>query len=604
MNHALLRTMTVGTLCAAMTSGGSLAAGSSKPRSAESAPPGYLCSNLEFGIPTEDVKKDVFRWGIYADRVGNGSGDINWDLDPHKQVSWRMWFNALRWLGKAVRDADNGDAKARAHALAIVKDWVDDHKTDWTGNDTVTEGAMHRTNMLLCLRQAVATPSGRLPSDLAWLDAAIKRHGDWLTAHYSGIGNHGTNESITLVGVGVTLNQPRYTTLGVRRLREALPITIDTQGATDEQSTGYVLLNYDLWTRARNTLAKAQVAPDLQKQIDVSLGRLAAFFAHATNSLGYHHQIGDSERRKLRPLRGTQHEYVATGSRSGTPPKDRVAIYRAGYVFGRSGWGTGATALLDESSYSMRFGRAKRAHGHDDKTSITYQARRRDVLIDSGLGELNRDKWRDYQTGFAAHNALVAPGMSRAPATLTSSAQSPAADTFVVTDTPGQGFIRSRTAVFLRQPEALLVVDSATAPKATTFSQHWHLPTDVKVGITRNAATAVVSPKRAEKTMVIPLVVGRGGDIPRLRTVTGSTQPIQGWHWHSIFDKRPAPTVTGQLQGRSVRIGTLVVPAAAKETVRVRTTVSPGGTTTWTIRVGGRTAVVGHRADGTVLRVR
>lgn len=404
--------------------------------------------------------------------------------------------------------------------------------------------------------------------------------------------------------MGVTLNRSKYTNLGVHRLREALPITIDAQGATDEQSTGYVLLNYDLWARARATLAKARVAPDLQKQIDVSLGRLATFFAHATNSLGYHHQIGDSERRKLRPLLGTPHEYVATNGRSGRPPRERVAIYRGGYVFGRSGWGTGTTALADESSYSMRFGRAKRAHGHDDKTSITYQARRRDVLIDSGLGELNRDKWRAYQTGFAAHNALVAPGMSRAPATLAYSAQSPTSDTFIVTDKPGQGFNRSRTAVFLRQPDALLVVDSATSSTTTTFSQHWHLPADVKVGIARNAATALVGPKRAEKTMVIPLVVGRGGDIPQLRTVTGSTQPIQGWHWHSIFDKRPAPTVTGQLRGRSVRIGTLVVPASAKESVRVRTTVSPGGTTTWTIRLGGRTAVVGHRADGTVLRVR
>ncbi|WP_168581526.1 heparinase II/III domain-containing protein [Gephyromycinifex aptenodytis] len=604
MHCAALRTITVGALVATMAGAGSVATARPITSDAARKQPRYLCSNLEFGNPTEDVLKDVYRWGIYADKVGNGRGDIDWNLDPHKQVSWRMWLNALRWLGKAVDAAGKGNAQARAHALAITRDWMNDHQKDWTGDDTVTEGAMHRTNMLLCLRQAVASPNGKLSPDLAWIDAAIERHGKWLTAHYSGVGNHGTNESITLVGVGVTLHRREFTDLGVRRLREALPLTIDAQGATDEQSTGYVLLNYDLWMRARDTLREAQVAADLQRQIDVSLARLATFFAHATNSLGYHHQIGDSERRRLRPLVGTPHEYIATGGRSGKPLSNRVAIYRAGYVFGRSGWGTASTPLIDESSYSLRFGRAKRAHGHDDKTSITYQARRRDVLIDPGLGELNRDAWREYQTGFAAHNALVAPGMSRAPAALTSSSLSPKADTFVVTDTPGKGFQRSRTAMFLRGPEALLVVDAATAPKVTTFSQHWHLPTDASVRIARNAATALVGSKRTEKTMVIPLVVGAKGDIPRLRTVTGSTNPIQGWHWHTIFEKKPAPTVSGQIKARSVRVGALVVPAGAKDAVRVRTTVSAGGTTTWTIRVGGNTAIVGHRADGTLIRVR
>lgn len=562
--------------------------------------PTYLCSDLELGIGTQDVLDDVFAWGVYRDRVGDGRGDIDWRADPHDRVSWRMWLNALRWLGQAVRDGRDGDVQARDHALAIAHDWVRDHQADWTGDVSVTEGTMHRTNMLLCLRQTVASSSGRLPAQHAWLDTAIARHGAWLASHYSGIGNHGTNESITLLGVGVTLRKPAYTSLAVARLREALPVTIDGQGATDEQATGYVLLNYDLWTRARATLVAAQTAPDLQRSIGVSLRRLATFLAHATNSQGYHHQIGDSERRRLRPLVGTPHEYIATAGGSGTPPKDRVAIYRAGYVFGRSGWGTGRTPLARESAYSLRFGPARRGHGHHDKTSITYHARGRDVLIDPGVGETTRDAWDAYFKGFDAHNALVAPGMAVAPALLTSSSLKGIADVYTVTDKPGRGFTRSRTAAFLRGPDAVLVVDRATAPRTTTFSQHWHLPSDASVRVSRNVATAKAGP---EATTIVPLRVGKAAT-GSLRLARGATRPVQGWHWHTIFNKRPAPTVTGTLRGQSVTTAAVVLPTAATDRIRVRTTVSRAGTTTWTIQVGTQRAVVGHRSDGTVFRVR
>ncbi len=567
----------------------------------------YLCADLRAsaGVNSrETILQDRFAWGSYpARRVGNGRGDIDWRQDPHHRVSWRMWLNALRWLGPAVEAARGGDTAARDHALAIARDWGRDHPGTW--QVYASEGTMHRTNMMLCLREAVADPrTGRLPAAHRWLDALIARHGEYLAARYSGVGNHGTNESIALFGVGVTLARPALRDTALARMRRDLPATIDRQGATNEQSIGYVRLNHELWSRARATLAHAGVAADLQRDIGAALVRLATFFAHATNSLQRPHQIGDTEQRTWPPYRGTPHEWIATGGASGRPPRARVATYAAGYVFGRSGWGAGPRPLRDELSYSLRYGPRRALHGHHDKTSITMTAHGRDILVDPGLGETTRDAWDAFFTGFEAHNALVAPGMSRAPTVLDRSRTAPGADVFRVRDRPGAGFSRTRDALFLSDPDLLIVIDRATAPTTTTFRQYWHLASGQRARVTAAGAHVTPTGAGAEATSIVPLRVGAARAPGTWQTLSGSTRPVQGWHWLSIFTRVPAPTVWREARARSILAATAVVPTRGAQPVRVRTTVSKAGTTTWTITVGSRAAVVGHRANGDVFRVR
>ncbi|WP_405072299.1 hypothetical protein OG558_23340 [Kribbella sp. NBC_01510] len=75
-------------------------------------------------------------------------------------------------------------------------------------------------------------------------------------------------------------------------------------------------------------------------------------------------------------------EYAGSLGTKGTAPPWRVGIYSAGYVFGRTGWGTDATrGFAGESMYSIRFGPARAFHGHLDHASITYTSPGRDPRL-------------------------------------------------------------------------------------------------------------------------------------------------------------------------------------------------------------------------------
>lgn len=105
------------------------------------------------------------------------------------------------------------------------------------------------------------------------------------------------------------------------------------------------------------------------------------------------HQIGDSELVRTAPVANTPLEYAGNLGASGTPPADRVRVYSAGYVFGRSAWGPG---FAGQASYGIRYGAARALHGHSDHTSITYTARGRDILIDGGHAGYQNDQWRTW----------------------------------------------------------------------------------------------------------------------------------------------------------------------------------------------------------------
>ncbi|HEY3508385.1 MAG TPA: hypothetical protein VGL36_04465, partial [Kribbella sp.] len=120
--------------------------------------PYYACpgfSGLEATNPLANLYADKFAWGPYAAyKVGNGGGNINWSLNPYKNASWYMWFHSLRWLGQGIIAAGKGDLTALTRVNTIAYDWYRDNPYSWKANVGAWESTMHRTNVLICLRQA------------------------------------------------------------------------------------------------------------------------------------------------------------------------------------------------------------------------------------------------------------------------------------------------------------------------------------------------------------------------------------------------------------------------------------------------------------------
>ncbi len=391
-------------------------------------PPYNACTrNTQFyaANPLGRVLDDTYTWATYPPtKVGNGHGNINWALNPYGRVSWSMWLHSLRWLGAALDAANRGDQRATTHLLAVVRDWSKDNPYPWNTTATAQESTMHRTNVLLCLRTVLSNrDNGTLPHDVRWLDGVIMTHARSLETYFSGYGNHGADESLAMLGVGCLLRQSHYRDLAGGRLLKILDHAIAPDGSVNEQSIGYAAFNYSLWNRTRLMVAQCTPQSPLAATIDTRLSALAGFLAHAMTPLGTFHQLGDTEDLQRPPLIGTPHEYPATAGKTGTPPAQRVAVYRSGYVFGRSGWGTPSKPYPAQSAYSIRFGpRTDRSQPARHPRHDVGQDHRADQVADQRrpperrLLPAARRPWRRDGAGPRRAGALrPRPGAGRRP---------------------------------------------------------------------------------------------------------------------------------------------------------------------------------------------
>ncbi|GAB2651091.1 hypothetical protein GCM10009743_28950 [Kribbella swartbergensis] len=572
------------------------------------AAPFYACpgfSGIERTNPLANLYKDVFTWGPYAPyKVGNGGGNINWLSNPYKNASWYMWLHSLRWLGQGIVAAGKGDLTALTRVNTIAYDWHRDNPYSWKGNVGAWESTMHRTNVLICLRQAILSglKVTTLPARYAWVDAALLSHARFLTYNWSGAWNHGTDESIALFGVGVTLNRADYKKLAQQRLAAGITTSIDAQGSTNEQSTGYAAFNYSLWGRAIAVLQNGGVDPGTTMSTRRAL--LAKWLTLATNSLGKLHQLGDTELQATYPWPGTPMEYAGSRGTKGTAPPWRVGIYSAGYVFGRTGWGTDPSrGFAGESTYSIRFGPARAFHGHFDHTSITYTARGRDIVIDGGYAAYSAGVWRTWVMSPSAHSVMTTPLAKAAnPVTrLTASSVKANAESYQFTDVPGTGISRVRSVLVLKDPDLMVTWDRASATTAQAFQTLWHLPPDQRATVYSRTTAVAMAPGDSTKTVLFQIPFKQALPAGATLVKQAQTNPIQGWYYPSSYVRKSAPTLMLARSGRTASILSFVVPVRATGSVTY-TTRQVGTTFIVNLNVGGRAATIAISGGGSLYR--
>ncbi len=567
--------------------------------------PGYPCqgfSGIEKKVPLPALMTDTFAWGNNAPyQVGNGKGDIKWDSDPYKNLSWHLWLHSLRWLGNGVHAIKNGDRKATQRVLAIVQDWTRDNPFSWKSNTSASESTMHRTNVLICVRQSLLTQlkAKQLPPQYKWLDDALLTHARYLIDNWSGAHNHGTDQSIALLGVGCTYGRNDLMQLAATRLNKAVKTAIDDDGSTNEQSVGYADFNYRLWGRAADRLKDCGVDPG--PEIENRRQALGEWLATATTSTGYMHQIGNTGHQKLPSVPGTPMEFVGTQGKKGKKPRLRTAIYKAGYVFGRTGWGE-KRPFAEESTYSLRFGLARRWHGHQDHTAITYNWKGHDILIDPGYGGHQSEARQEWAKGPAAHNQLTIPtAKAKNPVTrLVGAVSTPNSDYFELSDQPAEGVDRTRDVLVLKDPDLVITLDRASSGSSQRYETLWHLPPGDKVAVESPTTAVATRPGDAVRTHLLHVQVD--GDTGTTTVEEGSQNPPQGWFFKDIFTVSPAPVVKFAHTGQNARILSAIVPAKASEQVSY-TTRQAGANVVLELLVGAQRVSVKITPEGRLTRL-
>ncbi len=518
-----------------------------------------LQSHCRTGSPAIDRANLALagRYALGSHPVVSLGLDPTWAEDPLGDRNWQFMFHSLPTVSDLLEARSlTGDHGYRVRASTLLRDWIADNPRQgapsiWSWND-------HST----ALRAVVLTCAAPYFDGAAWLMASLEVHGETLAepAFYVDHGNHALNQSIALLEVGHVLGRSDWKNLAVARIAALILESVDGQGVTNEQSTGYQVYN-----RSRYLLAKSRMQA-MGIAVPAAFSRVALmpnFITHSSLPDGTLEHIGDTDRQTTPNLPGTSAEYVATRGASGPKPSTTLAVYSAGYLFCRSGWGENRP-FLDEVFYSLRWGPAPYIHGHADGTGITLYGYGSRLLLDPGKYSYNLDPYRSYFKGRSAHNVVTVDGLKWNAKTPTALLGRSSSSTMVhaVTSTSGYaGVAQQRAVTFSRRLNYLLVDDRLTASVPRTFRQLWHLSATANPLLSTNRFVT----RQRRGNLLVRQLVGSSTQA----VVSGRTSPIQGWISYRHGHRIAAPVVEVVKTGTSVRYLTLLVPAAGTPSATV-----------------------------------
>lgn len=523
--------------------------------------------------PVSDVLRDEMTVRTFPTvKVGDGTGNIAWTASPFHNSTWMLWLQSLRWIGSLLNGYEStGEAILLRHAEAIVDDWIRDHPDDTAWSGQALEARAHRAQVMLCLLADVPMSA---TTQRALLVRALDQHARNFERIYSGDTNHGLDENLALLAIGCTLGRSAYMDFAVTRMTQSMQRTLDAQGVTNEQSTGYQAYNYARFTvaRDRTALCGRPLPSTLVARIDKMPGVIAA----ATMPDGRLAPIGDTERNAGGAI-------VATSG-----PMTR--ILGAGYVFTRSGWGPAATFG------ALRFGPARKIHGHADHMSFTYFTHGRLVLTDGGFtGYDDAARLAYLRSPAASSQLLVADASMRSVDTvLTRSVVRSNAVFTELRDVPVAGVTRTRGVVFLHGPDVAVVWDRLDATTSHRAVQQWHLLPSTAATVVGSHTVRLVASGWAARTDVVQVPVP---GVSASRTTVGV-----GYYAAGLQQWQRTHVVQTGASGAHVRLLTLLIPAASGQRVQWAASRSPGGTLTVAITVGSTRAVVAIAPDGSMTR--
>lgn len=465
-------------------------------------------NGLEYVNSVKSLLKGEVR--IFNTQVSTISpGSFEWDqLGEFKySPTVRFYLHSLKWLDQLIEDALSAGTTAESSrdlALEVAEEWWSKSKTHvWDDDEYVWGG--HG----FALRATTLTALSELAPEAQWLREAIEFHGVKLVLDFDGFWNHGLVQALALICVAGRLADDDALDIGAVRARDCLRVMVDEEGCINEQAPEYSryierLLRVTIKVFTLNQL-------DGTSELDAKKEKLRAFIAHSLKPDGTFIELGDSAPRSPSLILDSPIEYVLSHGNSGKPIPD-VAIYKGGFIFGRSGFGSRRPAK-DESYYSARFGPQRIIHGHNDHTSITYWSANRPVIVDPGHIGYTPGPERSYVRSHEAHNVLEIRGARHDWSTHTSLVSAEVHEhwqAYAFQDEGYSGYLRDRAAMFA-DCGPFVVLDRVTQEENATqryFVQRWNISPEFEFQSSDSERVSFVAPRDGMKLTLIRYLIG------------------------------------------------------------------------------------------------
>lgn len=531
-----------------------------------------MAEQLTFGTPfaptSQDAQKAAALVAGTLDLPPNRSWalpmEIGWDENPFKEPNWVAQFHMLRWIDPLRREAERGNVALLDLWLRIAEGWIENNPPG-RGRVRYSWADMIEAARAMTFAFALPVLEDHHPEKLSIILDSLEQHGEWLAEEqHIRTGNHALQQHQGLLVIGAVLERPEWVALAVQRAEKMLHESYDDQGINEEGAVQYHQINFIWW----NALGKrVQIATGSTPDAFQRVARAPIAMAHATRPDGRYELIGDTEEFTPRALGHPAIDYVSSAGTKGIPPLDRVAIFDAGYAYGRSTWGDSRQRFKDASFYSLRFGPQNRIHGHADGMALTLWAGGESLLVDSGKYAYDaKDPYRAHLLSREAHNSLTIADSEYDKTAVVELVASSRHDDFEHYRFDDQGYagvhLTRHVLISLRWQIAVLV-DSFTADRDVTMSQWWHLSPE--------ASHRREDPALVARTPTNELRLAWPESSAASRITRGTKYPFQGWFSPTWRKLEPTRTIEATASGRSGRLvtGLSFSTAAAPRSLKI-----------------------------------
>ena len=507
----------------------------------------------------------------------------NWAADPFGDVSWQLWYQSLKWLGRLDLDT----------AAYAVVDWVE------RALDAEPPLSFAWSDYVMAVRlRAVTAFADRYVRERAQLDRKVMRAAAVLVitqllglasdSCYIENHNHGLAEDVALLDIlpryPALRDAVRLRALALDRARRQVSQSVKPDGVHIENSPHYhaYYASLVLGVLAASRGDDGAVDPAIR----ATAGRVLAVLVQLVQPNLTLPQFGDTsnigrgrELSKLvklgrelgvEPAVIDELEWIATRGGRGTRPRRTDATFaEGGYAAFRSAWSRGGKAIAAH----FRAGHWARAHYHPDDTGIEIYGHGTELIVGPGVhGYDDKDPFASYQYSPAAHNVLVVDDLAevgRRPhkkARITGHGGS--GDLVWVQGTHPNyqqlGVDVVRTFAY-RKPDAFAVVDHAASRAGEhRYAQHFHLHPDLSA--VRREGNTVIAQTQDGVGPSVTITTADAAEVELARGIQEGGR-VAGWFFPDKYKEEPATDVVFRRRdGRrklSLPVLILVGPPAA-----------------------------------------
>lgn len=493
---------------------------------------GYFFFPEEFNIPYPTISRTI----DYL-QIAKLSDSAQW------------WIHSFQTLYHILAQTPTPPTKKEIEgSISILKDWTFQNPTFEPASPQAWN--RHAT----ALRANVFARLHVIGCRDYWFIAMCHEHGRQLydLENYDGSWNHGFDQNLGLLALGVALNYQVWIDAAQERCLQCITYMVDDEGVTVEQAVNYQHYNY-VQIRLYAFLLKQYnfTIPDI---LEKCLRLMPQVLAHMTMPSGRYINLGDTDVRMSHNIKGTEVEYILSKGKKGIPFTEKFQIYTGGYVFGRSGFGE-KQDFENEAYYSLRFGPGRIIHGHNDHTALTYYTKGYNILNDGGFHGYIKDKYRSFFQSIQAHNVVFSTEYSKFNwMNETKLIQHEINDNwqnYTFEDEPYAKVKRFRHVYIDCKQDIIIVFDKIVQSENKEFIQAWHFESDFKFTSVGQHTKATNSHLTCHVFQMWPYM--------SIEAQLGEDDPVQGYLGVSHEQIEPAPVLYTRRKDKVITFLTIFV---------------------------------------------